>query len=224
MIARIRAQSGLLLAAALTLSACAGRPPALQTAADFSANGKLTVRGAAGNLSARFAWQQLGDAYDVEVWGPFGQGRRRLQGNPAELKVLTGDDRVLLSGPPEDIVEQSLGFALPLAALRYWIQGQASPDYGLSAVQRDAVSGELSSFEQAGWRVAFADRELSGRPKIIKLNGRGYQVSVRVSRWVVRALATPNTMPPATSLAGLSRRLTGSETLTKIRGPLGGGL
>ena len=55
--------------------------------ADFRLGGKIAVRGGAEAFSASFDWAQRGETYDVEFWGPLGQGRVRLRGDATRLTV-----------------------------------------------------------------------------------------------------------------------------------------
>ncbi len=52
----------------------------------FELNGKMAVRNAAERYSARFIWRQSGRVFDIDVWGPLGQGR-------VHLRVTAGGSR-----------------------------------------------------------------------------------------------------------------------------------
>lgn len=160
---------------------------------DFAVLGKLAVRGPAGSFSARFSWQQTGELFALELWGPFGQGRRRLRGSFDELVVLNGAGQVLVEGPSREVLERSVGIALPLQSLRFWIQGLPDPSLPVQAVGRDPAMRALSSFEQAGWAVRITERfdglepslMSSKRPKRISAIGEGYEIRLVLNRWGV---------------------------------------
>lgn len=157
---------------------------------DFAVLGKLAVRGGRDSFSARFSWQQTADRFALELWGPFGQGRRRLRGTADELVVLNGAGQVLAEGGSREVLERSVGFALPLQSLRFWIQGLADPALPVRAPVRDPLTRALRSFEQAGWAVAVTER-LDGagmepdRPRKIIANGMGYEIRLALNRWGV---------------------------------------
>ena len=73
----------------LLLSGCASGPRIAQENWDFWASGKLAVRNAEEGHSARFNWRQLGGEYDIDVWGPLGQGRTQLVGDAQLMTVST---------------------------------------------------------------------------------------------------------------------------------------
>ncbi len=76
-----------LLLLCLMVSGCALSRPEPMAPADFRLGGKIAVRGGAEAFSASFDWAQRGETYDVEFWGPLGQGRVRLRGDATRLTV-----------------------------------------------------------------------------------------------------------------------------------------
>ena len=121
---------------------------------DFTAVGKIGVRAAERGYSARFRWQQQGQRYAVEVWGPLGQGRTLLEGNPQLMTVSRGD-KVLAQGDPVQVMQTHLGWSVPVGILPAWLQGAAADQLSVQAPQTDE-QGRLVGFEQAGWQVSFS--------------------------------------------------------------------
>ncbi|MGI9325409.1 MAG: lipoprotein insertase outer membrane protein LolB [Pseudomonadales bacterium] len=171
------------------LGGCVSAPkPQLRGPSDFLVSGKMAVRAPEGNFSARFRWIQTGGSYDLELWGPFGQGRRRLAGNHQTLSVLDGRGELLLRGAPGQVMLEQLGFEVPLGSLAFWIQGLPDPQQPQSRLSRNA-QGEVAGFRQASWDVAYpsyveasADRRL---PKRVEAVNERYQVKLAISRWDV---------------------------------------
>ena len=135
-----------------------GRAPA-----DFILSGKLAVRDAERGVSLRLRWAQRQDAYDIEVWGPLGQGRTRLQGDAQSMRVTRGD-QLLAQGTPEDVMRAQLGWAVPVRYLPAWIRGEPYRP-GLDRVETPFLrlrhaelddAGRFTSFEQANWHVALS--------------------------------------------------------------------
>jgi outer membrane biogenesis lipoprotein LolB len=168
------------------LSACAGRVEPLLAAGDFTLEGKLSVSQDGRNQSANFRWRQLGEQYDVEVWGLLGQGRTRLTGESEHLAIQRGGV-LLASGPPSEVMQAHLGFSLPVEVMWAWLQGYAASG-GENLVLGD--NHELVGFEEYGWYVAFAkyrsfnDVDGQMRPSRIVASRGTQKVTVAIRRFL----------------------------------------
>ncbi len=123
------------------------------TALQFEALGKIGVRDGEQGYSAQFNWRQYFDVYQIEVWGPLGQGRTRLEGRKqsATMLVWRGDE-LLGQGAPEQIMMASLGWSMPVDVLPFWMRGQPHGQLPVLDEVRDE-SGRFVEFSQAGWQV-----------------------------------------------------------------------
>jgi outer membrane lipoprotein LolB len=157
----------------VSVAGCVGRSALDPAGADFSVRGKIGVRQAQDGASARFNWLQTGDRYDIEVWGPLGQGRTRLSGDAARMQVFQGDV-LQATGKPDQIMTHYLGWSVPVAILPSWIKGQPDPNFPVTAPRTDD-SGRTVSFIQAGWSVALSGfgqgHEVALPRKIVGTNG-----------------------------------------------------
>jgi outer membrane lipoprotein LolB len=168
------------------LVACASQPVA-PPVGGFEASGKLAVAEGERSLTARFRWRQSGNTFAIELWGPLGQGRLRLDGDGDELRVLDAKGTVLLRGSHDEVMRRELGFTLPLAVLPDWVQGRPHSGLPVAAEVRDA-SGQLKQFRQLDWVVDFANwRPRTGdadpRPGRITASRGAYRVRLAVSQW-----------------------------------------
>lgn len=136
------------------VAGCATMPAGSGTTdLQFEVLGKIGVRDAERGYSAQFNWRQYLDAYQVEVWGPLGQGRTRLEGRSesATMLVWRGDE-LLGRGAPEQIMMANLGWSMPVDVLPFWMRGQPHGQIPLVDEVRDE-SGRFVEFSQAGWQV-----------------------------------------------------------------------
>lgn len=189
----------------LLLAGCATTRPALPSGApsidDFELAGKLAVVDGANSVSARFRWRQTDDRFAIELWGPLGQGRLRLEGDGRTLRVLDAEGGVLTEGPHETVMQRELGWTLPLAVLPDWVRGQ--PHAGMAATARKTDDrGRLVGFRQLDWSVELArwspapaihatatqaaagQQGLPERPARISATRGQYRVRVAVSDWI----------------------------------------
>ena len=145
--------------ALLLLGGCVAKPVPLNPGVDFRVSGKFGIRDGREGYSARFSWQQSMDAYDIEVWGPLGQGRTQLRGDSLSMAVFQGGE-VLTRGAPEDVMAASLGWSVPVAVLPAWIRGMPHRQVAHAAAVRDD-QGRYTEFVQADWRVELSRYERS---------------------------------------------------------------
>jgi len=136
------------------LVGCASQAPVVRPDLDFVAKGKLGVKLGDKGYSASFSWQQFAAGYAIDVWGPLGQGRTKLRGNAASMRVIRGDE-VLAEGPPELVMQTHLGWSVPLDVLPAWISGRSDTDSTIEGAVYDPMQ-RLIEFQQANWHVSFS--------------------------------------------------------------------
>ena len=157
--------------------------------ADFRLQGKVAVvegeeeGEGKRNFSARFAWRQTGDRYDIRLWGPLGQGATRLRGDSHRIEVTGGNAGAGLSGDPRSVMRQRLGWSLPLEVLPWWLSGRPSPGGPVQGTEHDD-EGRLTAFRQLGWQVRYDRFDARGDPSApgrITAARPGYLVRVTIS-------------------------------------------
>jgi outer membrane lipoprotein LolB len=144
----------------------------------FAVRGKVGVRTAEDGFSSSFLWRHSGADYEIELWGPMGQGRTRLEGQGETLTVYAADGEVHRESDSALAMQRWFGFYVPVEVLASWIQGRIAPDRQVENRQSDAA-GDLVALEQAGWTLAFSrysdaldGRRLPGRIVATRLDVR----------------------------------------------------
>ena len=164
------------------LAGCVSVPP-LPPGADFSIAGQIGVVDRGDSWSARFMWRQSGERFEIDLWGPLGQGQTRLRGTPDQLEIIDADGAVRTSGRPEAVMLAELGWSLPLNLLLDWLQGRPSAEARVTRPVHNAV-GYLTAFHQLGWQVRFErgrNAPASAPPRRITAERPNYRVRVIVS-------------------------------------------
>ncbi len=157
--------------------------------ADFRLRGKIGVRGlddGDGAFSASFDWVQADDAYRIELWGPFGQGRVRLAGDSSGVTITDAHGSSVSERAPEVLMERELGWSAPVDALRHWVRGSPAPGHAVTASERDE-GGRLVRFEQRGWVVELArwrEHGVGELPGRIVASQPGRRVTVVSKTWL----------------------------------------
>ncbi len=150
-------------------------------AVDFHISGKLAIRDGKKSRSVRFNWRQIENHYDIDVWGPLGQGRTQLSGDEHHLKITRGT-QLVEAGLPQEVMYRQLGWAVPVGLLSAWIQGYPQPQMEVIGLQRDAT-GRIRQFSQLEWAVTFDKFESSqaiAKPRKITATQGDRKVIVRV--------------------------------------------
>lgn len=147
------------IAAAAALSAQQAREIALQADPDWSLAGRVALSNGRQGGSGRLDWQQAGARYAVSLSAPVTRQSWRLSGDPggAVLEGLDGGTRH--GAEPGQLLRESTGWEIPVAALPNWLRGVRAPEQGPAALAFGA-DGRLATMEQGGWRIEYADWRL----------------------------------------------------------------
>lgn len=147
----------LLIALALLLNACSLLPSSQSTenltltgsaGDDWQLSGRIAIRQGQHADSANIDWRQSPAHYRIELSGPFGQGGARIEGSPEEVSLQLSGDQQRYQGPtPEAVMQQALGWYLPVRQAHYWVQGRPDPAYPFSALS------DTPGFSQLGWQI-----------------------------------------------------------------------
>jgi outer membrane lipoprotein LolB len=186
-------------ALALLLAGCAtqrlpqpgGGPPdparraALQSLPAYSLRGQLAASNGSEGFSAQLDWRQQGEAAHAVLRAPLGVGGAELDYAGGVLRYMGNDGRRLEGGAAEEALARSLGFAPPLASLRFWLLGVPDPSGDAGTEQADA-RGRPLHLSQSGWQVDYSDYLLAqGQwlPGRVTLERTPLRLKLRVLRW-----------------------------------------
>jgi outer membrane lipoprotein LolB len=143
------------------LSACVTNRPAppamqwqqraseLQLASGWQLDGRAAAALGSQGWQATMNWRQDDMYAEVRLAGPFGIGALLLKQEPNGIS--------LNGAPPSDAelsqLQDRLGFALPLDALRFWLLGVPDPNSPFTLVRND--QDRARQLWQAGWSIAY---------------------------------------------------------------------
>ena len=163
----------------LLIGACATLVPT-DREPDFSVVGRIgAVAGEAG-ASGNFLWRQYASGFDVQFWGPLGQGRTQVVVEGDTLSVRTVRGERVVDSEARDWIRRELYLDLPVHALASWINGHPAPEW-------PAGGRSENTFRQLGWRIEIAAwDEWDGRRKPSKLiaSRADYRVTIICREWI----------------------------------------
>ena len=158
----LRARVSSVLFAGAMLAGCATAPadlsptnvaPYRQT---IELEGHLSVNyqkdGRAESLSGKFSWQQTAARVDVSLASPLGQTIATVSVTPQSATLTQADHVPRVAADVNTLTAQVLGWSLPVADLRDWLQGYARNADGsrfVASRRNDSVN------TPDGWRLRF---------------------------------------------------------------------
>jgi outer membrane lipoprotein LolB len=154
-------------------------------------DGKIGIRAPKDSGSGTLFWLQRQDYYDIRLSGPLGRGAARLTGRPGKVSLEVANQGRYDAPNPEVLLEEQLGWKLPVSNLAWWVRGLPSPD-SKSRLTLDADS-RLANLEQDGWQVEYTDyTQQNGYwlPERIKLHGTDLDVTLVIKAWQPRKLGS----------------------------------
>ena len=142
----------------------------------------------------------------LDLVSPLGQTLAVVTSTPSGA-TLDLPNKPPRNAPEVDtLMEDALGFALPVAGLRDWLHGKATAGSPASATH-DA-QGRLATLAQNGWKVRYVDwqepADRSTQPRRIDLDRAGDATPLSV-RLVIDPAATPTTPASAADKPGAAQ-------------------
>lgn len=121
---------------------------------DFYASGKTAFSDGKKGGTASIEWQQLGHNYSVILIGALGSGTLAIQGNGHQVTLTTSEGQRYTANTPEALIEQHLGWVMPISSLQYWLKGIDAPGPAPSRAEWDDQN-RLTLLEQQGWTIQY---------------------------------------------------------------------
>jgi outer membrane lipoprotein LolB len=162
----LRWLAGLTLTLGLTACATAPTPVERAYSGRFSATAQADARPS--SVSGRFTVEVRGNRQLIDLATPIGTTVARIEIEPGRA-TATGPEMQTASGPDADqLIEQLLGWRLPVAGLSDWLEGRPEP----SRPARTQMNGNrVSSIEQDGWTIRIDEYStLTNKPRRLQLD------------------------------------------------------
>ncbi len=175
-----RASLSAAAALAVMLAGCASTPPhgpstsnatpelSTQTASAY--HGRFSVRyvdqnGRTRNAYGNFDWQQEGDTVTLQLLNPLGQTLAVVTSSPAAATLELPNRQPVTADNVSELMQHTLGFALPVEGLRYWLASSPAPSSRAKTVVDPEQTSHMKEIDQEGWTIqylAYADAPASG--------------------------------------------------------------
>ena len=179
-----RAALGLAAAAIVALSGCASVKPqgpstsnaatAVTAQTSRAYHGRFAVQyvdqnGQQRNAYGNFDWQERGDTVTLQLRNPLGQTMAIVTSSPAAATLELPNRQPLTADNVSTLMQNALGFALPVEGLRYWLQPSVAPTSKAKTEKDPQQDTRLKEIQQDGWTIdylAYADAPATGVKRV----------------------------------------------------------
>jgi outer membrane lipoprotein LolB len=121
------------------------------------------------NAYGNFSWQETGDTVTLQLRNPLGQTMAIVTSSPASATLELPNRQPLTADNVSTLMQNALGFALPVEGLRYWLQPSPAPT-SLARTEKDPEQpARLKQITQDGWTIdylAYADAPAIGVKRV----------------------------------------------------------
>jgi outer membrane lipoprotein LolB len=121
------------------------------------------------NAYGNFTWQETGDTVTLQLLNPLGQTMAIVTSAPAAATLELPNRQPLTADNVSTLMQNALGFALPVEGLRYWLQPSPAPTSRAKTEKDPEQPSRLKEITQDGWTidyVAYADAPATGLKRI----------------------------------------------------------
>lgn len=151
---------------------------------DWSVKGRLGLSDGERGGSLSFDWRASGERHQVMLRTVAGGRQWRLEFDPSGAS-LEGSDIGRLSGPePDALVEQAVGWSIPVLWMSRWLRGLPAPERAQMVFDDD---GTLAGLRHRSWVIDFSRWTLSRDdlllPARIEARDDPYRVRAALSGW-----------------------------------------
>ena len=146
--------------------------------------GRLALSDGDQGGSGRLDWLQSPSHSELRFVGPFSQGSWRLNLAPEQARLELSDDEVYVADSLDKLLIETIGWDIPVEALRWWVKGLPDPNYPFQASQADG--DRLETLEQLDWRVeyrVFMAVESVFLPRRITASRGKEQIKLLIRQW-----------------------------------------
>ncbi|MFT4562421.1 MAG: outer membrane lipoprotein LolB [Gammaproteobacteria bacterium] len=157
---------------------------------NWRAEGRVAIQRANEGWNAKLRWQKNAETYQLRLIAPFGRGTYQIAGDSKQVVMITPNGDHFESTDARSLMEEQLGWSIPLDGAQYWLRGLAAPDSEPTSVMVDDA-GLLTDMQQSGWRISVLKRlHVDGfdLPAKLYFHYQDLKVRIAISAWSLDTL------------------------------------
>lgn len=147
-------------------------------AQNWQFNGRIGLLTDNDSMSGSIHWQQCANYFDIRLSGPLGAGATQIYGDKQKVTLKAKGKKVVSNTSPEQLLQQHLGWAIPVSHLFYWVKGIPAPDE-YTAIDSDR-------FVQKGWTIQIKRWQSMGNyrlPSKLTVSHPQLKVTLLLKNW-----------------------------------------
>lgn len=151
---------------------------------DWRMQGRVAIRHADEGGQGLLHWEQRGETYTLHFYDALNRLQLQIEGDDqgVEMKARSGETRK--AADAELLMQEYLGWSVPVASLRYWVRGLPEPQ---QSVDEFKISNDrLSRISQGNWDIRYQRYEqVDGiwLPDLLKIEAPSFSIKLLVEQW-----------------------------------------
>lgn len=161
------------------------RQEALNKLDNWSLQGRLVIISGDEGWSAALHWVQNEGNYTMRFIAPLGQGTYQLHGDQKLVSFLTAKNELFQADNPEQLLQNNLGWSVPVHGLKYWIKGVPEPGIKSENLLIDD-QGRMTELQQSGWHInisRYSDFDGTELPSKLFMKNDQLQLRLVIQDW-----------------------------------------
>jgi outer membrane lipoprotein LolB len=152
----------------------------------WNLNGRLSITSEKESGTVTFHWSQDHERYLMRFNAPLGQGTFALRGGEGDgVYLLTAKNKILRADDAETLLQQSVGWYVPVSGFKYWVRGLQEPGVDVTNQQFDD-QGLITEMQQADWNISikrYMDVDGLNLPAKIFMHNDHVKLKLIVQTW-----------------------------------------
>ncbi len=157
---------------------------ALAKSERWSLRGRLAVNDGKEGGSGHLNWQKHGQTSSMNFRGALGRGAWQLNADENGAVLEWADGEVHHADTVDELIEQRLGWTIPVSALAWWVRGLTAPgDWDLRQLDKH---GNLEKLSQLGWIIEYGRYRDAGSvsmPTKLTARRQSHTVKFAIQDW-----------------------------------------
>ena len=101
-----------------------------------------------------FEWQNTGQNYTIDIHSPLNLASVHIAGDAHRVMLWKSGKRCITAATAEELMQDQLGWSLPISSLVYWIRALPSPASPIEFQALDEYN-HLMQLQQSGWTIQY---------------------------------------------------------------------
>ena len=173
----------LLLSWLLLLQGCSQLAPQTTTPSTvtWQLQAKMAVNYDNQRFSATLRWENRPNSAQLILFDPLGRVVAQLSQDASSAYIQTKKGQNFHGTNITQLMQQQLGWSLPVDALQYWVQGQPAPQIAYAETHDDDPLRQR--FIQGAWSIEAQRKSLEQRPHKLTLQGPQLKLKLVRMQW-----------------------------------------